>query len=102
MVEGRGAHCSSSRGGAAPPATPPHRVRLPVSIHRWETIAFLHWPFAPDDLAPLLPDGTGVLTHAGAAWVGVTPFFIRVRPPAVPVVPPGWAFPEVGRPRLAR
>ena len=76
------------------PAGPPHRVRLPVNIHHWERISFLHWPISAAELAPLLPDGTEVLTHEGTAWVTVTPFFIRVRPPGSPVVPPGWAFPE--------
>jgi uncharacterized protein YqjF (DUF2071 family) len=42
----------------------------------------------------LVPQETEVLTYEGAAWVSVTPFFIRVRPPVVPIVPPGWAFPE--------
>jgi uncharacterized protein YqjF (DUF2071 family) len=69
-------------------------VRLPVNIHHWDDISFLHWPVAPADVAPLVPDATAVLTYDGMAWVSVTPFFMRVRPPGVPVVPPRWAFPE--------
>jgi uncharacterized protein YqjF (DUF2071 family) len=65
-----------------------------VNIHQWDRISFLHWPVPPAVLAPLLPDETQVLTHDGAAWVTATPFFIRVRPPGSPVVPPRWAFPE--------
>jgi uncharacterized protein len=65
-----------------------------VNIHHWDRISFLHWPVPPAELAPLVPEGTEVLTHGGAAWVTVTPFFIRVRPPGSPVVPPRWAFPE--------
>jgi uncharacterized protein YqjF (DUF2071 family) len=65
-----------------------------VNIHHWDRITFLHWPVPAAELAPLVPDGTKVLTHDGTAWVTVTPFFIRVRPPGSPVVPPGWAFPE--------
>lgn len=91
MTPARG---SRSRSGGAPPAEPPHRVRLPVNVHHWDTISFLHWPFDPDDIAPLVPDELTVLTYDGAAWVTVTPFFIRVRPPGSPIVPPGWAFPE--------
>lgn len=68
----------------APPASPPHRVRLPVNVHEWNHIAFLHWPFDPDDLAPLIPAETEVLTYEGTAWVGVTPFRITVRPPGLP------------------
>jgi len=67
---------------------------LAVNVHHWDDISFLHWPFAPSVIASLVPPKTTVLTHDGMAWVGVTPFFIRVRPPRIPVVPPGWAFPE--------
>ena len=79
---------------AAPPATSPHRVRVPVNVHHWEQIAFLHWSFAPSVVEPLLAPGLRVATFDDVAWVGVTPFFIRVRPFGVPVVPPGFAFPE--------
>lgn len=79
---------------AAPPAGPPHAVRVPVNIHRWDYISFLHWPFDPDDVARLLPDALSPVTWDGAAWIGVTPFYIRVRPPLVPFVPPRWTFPE--------
>jgi uncharacterized protein YqjF (DUF2071 family) len=82
------------RDGRVPPTVSPQRVNLPVNIHHWDNISFLHWPFEPNDLAPLLPRGLSVLTYDEAAWVGVTPFFIRVRPPVLPVVPPGWSFPE--------
>lgn len=67
-----------------PPASAPHRVRFPVNVHEWNHIAFLHWPFDPEVLAPLVPDETDVLTYDGAAWVGVTPFRITVRPPCLP------------------
>jgi uncharacterized protein len=82
------------REGDPPPETAPHTVRVPVNIHRWDDISFLHWAFDPDDIAPLVPQEATLLTHEGKAWVGVTPFFIRVRPPGVPVSPPGWSFPE--------
>lgn len=80
--------------GAAPPAVAPHRVRAPVNIHRWDRISFLHWRFDPDEVARLVPAPLAVETFRGAAWVSLTPFVMRVRPPGVPVVPPGWAFPE--------
>jgi uncharacterized protein len=82
------------REGAVPPAAPPRRVGVPVNLHRWENITFLHWPFEPSVLAPLVPEETTVLTHEGSAWVSVTPFFIRVRPPGIPSVPRVGAFPE--------
>lgn len=83
-----------TRDGGAPPAAPPHTVRAPVNIHHWDDISFLHWRFEPRDIARRLPDRLALLTFDGAAWVGVTPFWIRVRPPGVPIVPPRWAFPE--------
>lgn len=83
----------SRRESEPPPPAAPHVVRIPVNIHHWDDISFLHWAFDPDDIAPLLPSGLTVLTREGTAWVGVTPFFIKVRPPGV-AVPPGAAFPE--------
>lgn len=74
--------------------TPPHRVRVPVNVHHWDDISFLHWPCEPERVQQLLPAGLRVLTHRSAAWIGVTPFFIRIRPGRLPFVPPGWAFPE--------
>lgn len=67
---------------------------MPVNIHHWDHISFLHWPFEPQQITRLLPAGLTPVTWEGAAWAGVTPFFIRVRPPGVPVVPPRWSFPE--------
>jgi len=84
----------SSYDGAPPPPEAPHRVRLAVKVHDWDHIAFLHWPFRRADIAHLVPDGTALLTFDEMAWVTITPFFIRVRPPGVPVVPPRRAFPE--------
>ncbi len=46
---------------------------------RWEQLTFLHWPFDPADVQRLLPDGLHVDTFGGAAWVGLVPFFMRVR-----------------------
>ena len=83
-----------SREGGAPPAVAPHRVLLPVNIHHWGDIAFLHWSFDPQAVAALVPEPLRVLTRGGRAWVSVTPFFMQVRPPGLPVVPPRWAFPE--------
>ena len=82
------------REGEDPPRTAPHRVRAPVNLHEWKDITFLHWPFDPGVVAALVPDELDILTHEGAAWVSLTPFLMRVRPPAVPTVPPGWQFPE--------
>lgn len=77
-----------------PPAVAPHRVRVPVNAHRWEDIAFLHWPVAPEVVASRLPDGLRPDTYDGVAWVGVTPFRMRVRVPGAHLEPPGAVFPE--------
>jgi uncharacterized protein len=77
-----------------PPALAPHPVRFPVNAHHWDNISFLHWPVDPGEVQRLLPDGLRVLTRESVAWVGLTPFFIRVRPFDVPWVPPRHSFPE--------
>lgn len=74
-----------------PPPSAPHRVRLPVNVHEWNHIAFLHWPFDPEVVAPLVPAETELLTYEGTAWVGVTPFRITVRPPCLPATRSGGA-----------
>jgi uncharacterized protein len=77
-----------------PPETCPHVVGVAVNVHRWDDISFLHWRFDPAAVQRLLPDGVRVLAFDGSAWVGVTPFFIRVRPLGIPIGLPGFAFPE--------
>jgi uncharacterized protein len=79
---------------AAPPEAPPHRVRVATNAHRWDLIAFLHWPVAADLLARLVPAPLRLLTWGGTAWLGITPFRIRVRPPGAHRTPPGATFPE--------
>ena len=69
-------------------------MRLPTNIHHWDNISLLHWPFAPEDIARLVPEQMVVLTYEGMAWLSVTPFFIRVRLPGLPWVPRPCAFPE--------
>jgi uncharacterized protein len=83
-----------AREGAIPPAEPPHRVRVPVNVHDWENLTFLHWPVDVDTLARHVPRDLTGLTHGGQAGVSATPFFIRVRPPGLPAVPGVSAFPE--------
>lgn len=87
------AEAAALPGPAAPPAGPPHLVRPVSNVQHWDAISFLHWPYDPGSVQALLPAGLEVLVHREAAWVGVTPFRIRVRPPGMPT-PPGWAFPE--------
>jgi uncharacterized protein YqjF (DUF2071 family) len=67
----------------------PLRVDRPIMIQRWETLTFVHWSFDPDAVARLLPAALTVETFEGRAWVGLIPFFMRVRGPRGPSVP--WA-----------
>ncbi len=67
----------------------PLRVARPVMRMRWERLTFLHWPFDPDAVRPLLPPGLEVETVDGAAWVGLVPFYMRVAGPVGGPVP--WA-----------
>ncbi|MCA9299412.1 MAG: DUF2071 domain-containing protein [Phycisphaerales bacterium] len=51
----------------------------PYSIFMsWRRLAFLHWSFDPDLVAPLLPEGLEVDTFDGRAWIGVVPFTMPV------------------------
>lgn len=45
---------------------------------RWDRLTFLHWRFAPEDVARLLPPGLEPDLFDGAAWVGLVPFFMHV------------------------
>ena len=67
----------------------PLHVARPIMLHRWETLTFLHWPYAPDAVQRLLPPNLTVETVDGTARVGLVPFFMRVRWPGVPELP--WA-----------
>ncbi|WP_206515596.1 YqjF family protein [Georgenia faecalis] len=74
----------------------PHRVGVPVNLHVWEDLTFLHWSYPADVVQALLPPGLTVQAYEGRAWVGVTPFRMRdVRVPGLPAVPHLSTFPEV-------
>ncbi len=46
-------------------------------LQTWRQLTFLHWPFPPDAVRPLLPAGLELDTFANAAWVGLIPFEIH-------------------------
>jgi uncharacterized protein YqjF (DUF2071 family) len=64
-------------------------VRVPIMVHRWDTLTFLHWSFEPRVVARLLPAGLTLDTYEGKAWVGLVPFNMLVSLPHTPSVP--WA-----------
>jgi len=43
----------------------------------WRQLTFLHWPYPPDAVRPLLPAGLRLDTFANTAWVGLIPFEIH-------------------------
>ncbi len=61
----------------------------------WRDGLFLHWPVAPDDVRPHVPDELTVETRDGEAWLSVLPFVltnvgVRGSPPITRL-----AFPEL-------
>ncbi|PIM66110.1 hypothetical protein CTU88_44975, partial [Streptomyces sp. JV178] len=58
---------------------------MPVLRAGWSTQAFVHWPFRPDQVQALLPEGLEVDTYEDTAWVSLTPFVMAdVRTPGLP------------------
>ncbi len=54
----------------------------------WHELTFLHWPYAPDVIQALLPDGLMVDTFDGQAWVSLVPFEMRrAGPTLLPSIP---------------
>ena len=43
----------------------------------WRRLTFLHWPYPPDAVRPLLPAGLELDTFDNFAWVGLVPFEIH-------------------------
>jgi len=43
----------------------------------WRRLTFLHWPYEPALVQPLLPPGLVLDTFDGAAWIGLVPFEIH-------------------------
>lgn len=71
----------ASRTAAVPAGVCPFSVDRPVMRQRWERLTFLHWSFEPPAVQRLLPAGLHTDLFDGMAWVGLVPFFMRVRTP---------------------
>ena len=65
----------------------PEPVNAPLMLHRWDSLTFVHWPLEPADVARRLPAGLEVDTFEGAAWVGLIPFRLTIRPARGPRLP---------------
>lgn len=74
---------------------PEERVGRPVARMHWDCTSFLHWPYDPGSVQPLLPSELRPDTLHGSAWVSITPFVMRdVRPPGLRSLPRVGTFPE--------
>ncbi|MBI3278777.1 MAG: DUF2071 domain-containing protein [Acidobacteria bacterium] len=74
---------------------PPAPVPCPLNYQSWRWLTFLHWPYEPDLLRPLVPQALELELFDGASWVGVVPFEVRgLRAPWLPPVPWLSYFPE--------
>lgn len=75
---------------------PPQLPRGALLRQRWAELAYFHWPYEPDVVQGLLPDGVRVDTFDDAAWVGLVPFVMRdVRVGPSPPVPYLGTFVEI-------
>lgn len=67
---------------------PDSHVPRAASVQQWSDVALLHWRVAPQVIQARLPEGLTVDTHAGDAWVSLTPFQMRhARAPWLPPLP---------------
>jgi len=74
---------------------PPHRVDRPLNRQTWRDLTFLHWPFSPEVIRPLVPGSLELDLWDSKAWVGLVPFWIdRFTHPALPPLPWISRFPE--------
>lgn len=76
------------------PGESPQQVTLPAMIQDWDYLTFLHWRVEPEAVQRLLPSGLTVDVCEGAAWVGLVPFYLRIRLGPLPPVPYATIFPE--------
>ncbi len=76
------------------PQVCPHSIRFEVMRMWWRNLAFIHWPYDPDDVQRLLPEGLTVDTFDGTAWVGLVPFEMQVMLPGGIPIPREGRFPE--------
>jgi hypothetical protein len=63
----------------AQPVTPgaPERITRVAMSQTWRRLTFLHWPYDPALVRPLLPSTLVLDTFDGAAWIGLVPFEIH-------------------------
>jgi uncharacterized protein YqjF (DUF2071 family) len=70
------------------------RILWPIMLQEWSDLTFLHWRYPAGLVQALLPSGVAVERFDGDAWVGLVPFFMRIRFPGLPALPYLTVFPE--------
>jgi hypothetical protein len=55
-------------------------------MQRWDDLLFAHWPISADALRDLIPEPLVIDTFERSAWLGITPFDLRIRPRALPTL----------------
>jgi len=91
-------HVTSVPTSADPlPLTPecPSPIRRAWLRNTWDDLTFVHWPYEPDEVQALLPEGLRVDTFPATgddgvpqAWVSLVPFRMRrAGPPWLPSLP---------------
>jgi hypothetical protein len=68
-------------------ASAPERIDRAVMVQRWDCLSFIHRACEPEVVQRVLPQGLEVDTFNGAAWIGLIPFRLTVRGPALPALP---------------
>ncbi len=71
------------------PSREPPRSRSGLPWRQqWLSFVSLHWPYPPEAVQALLPEGLVADTFDGHAWAGITPLVMHdVRPIGLPAVP---------------
>ncbi len=61
------------------PITPAAPIAVPRPVFRqaWTRLTYLHWPYDPAVVRPLLPPGVEPDVFEGSTWVGLIPFAMR-------------------------
>jgi uncharacterized protein YqjF (DUF2071 family) len=57
-----------------------------LMVQGWYNLLFAHWSVPKESLRLLVPEPLALDTYEGSAWVGITPFDLRLRPRGLPVL----------------
>src|SRR5262249_16207555 len=89
-----GVWAAAEQGACMATLPPPGPVRVPMVRQEWGDVAFVHWPFEPGAITPLVPSALEVDTFDGAAWVTLVPFSTTCEVFGVVPLPGPARFPE--------